>query len=300
MFGERKTGMTEKSQTTLRLHMPQWQGGNNPAYHFGSLLLSFLAPRSKGPEETVPVPIPLPGETLDIEKGIVGRQALLAQAKAARRAIEKHQPDRIVALGGDCLIDLAPIAYLNKRYCGKLGILWIDSHPDVMVAEHYGHAHAHVLGMLLGRGDPAFVAKVDTPVDPRLVMYAGLDSWMDIESEVIDGLGLSRCSSAQVSESSAPILEWIKKNNIEQVAVHFDLDALDPAQFRPLLFNKPNQPADFLAGVPRGRLTPSQVVRLLRDVSGACEIVGLAIAEHLPWDTMAMRDMLAELPILSE
>jgi arginase len=40
---------------------------------------------------------------------------VLQQARAAREAIERHDPDRIVTLGGDCLVDLAPFAYLNRR-----------------------------------------------------------------------------------------------------------------------------------------------------------------------------------------
>ena len=44
------------------------------------------------------------------------------QAREARQAIEKHQPARILTLGGDSLVDLAPIAYLNKRHGGKLGV----------------------------------------------------------------------------------------------------------------------------------------------------------------------------------
>jgi alcohol dehydrogenase class IV len=60
------------------------------------------------------VPEPKPGQTLAVENGILGREALLRQARAARAAIEKHRPDRIVTLGGDCLVDLAPIAYLNS------------------------------------------------------------------------------------------------------------------------------------------------------------------------------------------
>ncbi|HEY1885705.1 MAG TPA: arginase family protein [Roseiarcus sp.] len=42
------------------------------------------------------------------------------------------RPARILTLGGDCLVDLPPIAYLNTRYVGKLSALWVDSHPDVM------------------------------------------------------------------------------------------------------------------------------------------------------------------------
>lgn len=68
---------TERT-TTLRLLMPQWQGGNNPPYHFGAQLLAWLAPPASGPVETVDVESPASG-ALPIEGGIVGRRALLAQ-----------------------------------------------------------------------------------------------------------------------------------------------------------------------------------------------------------------------------
>jgi hypothetical protein len=61
---------------------------------------------------------PLTDYTLQLEDGIVGRSALLTQLRAAQD-IARHQPDRIVVLGGDCLVDLAPFAYLNERYDGN-------------------------------------------------------------------------------------------------------------------------------------------------------------------------------------
>jgi len=73
---------------------PQWQGGNVHDYYFGSQLLAWLAPLANGPVEIVPVPEPHPGETLDVENGMLARAALLQQARAARHAIEKHRPDR--------------------------------------------------------------------------------------------------------------------------------------------------------------------------------------------------------------
>lgn len=45
-------------------------------------------------------------------------------------------------------------------------------------------------------------------------------------------------------------------------------------------------------------MTMQQVVRLLDDVSKQVDIVGLGIAEHLPWDAMALRKMLAALPLI--
>src|SRR5262249_34786156 len=54
-----------------------------------------------------------------------------------------------------------------------------------------------------------------------------------------------------------------------------------------------------LSGVARGRMLSDQVVRLLGDVArAACDVVGLAITEHLPWDTLAIRNMLRRLPLM--
>jgi arginase len=287
------------SGSTLRLIMPQWQGGNLPEYHFGAQLLAWLAPAAEGPIETVPVPAPQPGETLGLENGMTARSAVTRQARAARQAIEKHAPARILTLGGDCLVDLAPIAYLNTLYGGKLGVLWVDAHPDVTTPEHYPNAHAHVLGALLGRGDPDLTREVETPLAPSRVMYAGLDGWAPAEDEVIRGLGLRHAGAADLAETSSPVLDWIAAQDVAQIAIHFDLDVLDPAGFRPLLFNKPDLPPDAYPGVPRGRMLPHQVVRLLNDVAGARDVVGLAITEHLPWDTLAMRDMLRRLPLVN-
>jgi arginase len=292
--------MTKQSGQTLRLNLPQWQGGNQPEYRFGAQLLAWLAPKSAGPVETVTVPDAEPGEQGRTENGVVERSQLLRQIREARQAIEKHRPDRIVTLGGDCLVSLAPAAYLNSHYDGKLGMLWVDAHPDVMTSKDYPNAHAHVLGILLGRGEPDFVSEVEVPLVPARVMYAGLNSWSPVEDEVIKSLGLRNAGSDSLAETSSPVLDWIVGEGIEHLAIHFDLDVLDPSAFRPLTFNKPGLPPDAFAGVPRGRMLPDQVVRLLQDVDRACEIVGLAITEHLPWEAIATRNLLRKLPLLAD
>jgi arginase len=191
------------------------------------------------------------------------------------------------------------MAYLNTRYGGNLGVLWVDAHPDVLTPKASAHGHTHVLAALLGRGDPDLVGEVDTPVKPSRVMYAGLDTWMPVEGEVITKLGLRRAGSDALADSSAPVLEWIASEGITQLAVHFDVDVLDPKKFGPVLFNNPDAPVDALADVPRGRMAPDQVVRLLQEVAAACDIVGLAIAEYLPWEAIATRNMLRKLPLLA-
>ncbi|CAM2188077.1 Arginase [Paraburkholderia sacchari] len=292
--------MSSRNSKTLRLNIPQWQGGNLHEYHFGSQLLSWLAPPAKGPVETIDVPAPRPGERQQVENGVLGRAAVVSQLKAASEAIKRHQPDRIVTLGGDCLVDLAPIAYLNKRYGGNLGVLWVDAHPDLLSPDEFAQGNTYPLGALLGRGDSEFVGQVEVQVKPSHVMYAGLNDWSAKEGEIIDEYGLRHASAHALSESSEPVLDWIRREGISQVAVHFDIDVLDPRSFGAIIFNNPDTPPNSLEGVPQGKMTPQQVARLLHDVANTCDLVGLAIAEYLPWEAIATRKLLESLPLFSD
>src|SRR3546814_12218007 len=77
------------------------------------------------------------------------------------------------------------MADLSRRYGEKLGVLWLDAHPDVMSAAEFSHAHAHVLGLLLGRGDEAFTAEVPRKLDARQVMIAGMQGWSPDEDPIL-------------------------------------------------------------------------------------------------------------------
>ena len=107
--------MAIDGRKVLRLNLPLWQGGDRPDYRIGGRVLAAIVPEPLGPEETVAVPRAAGGER-PVEGGIVSRRALLELLAAARSAIERHAPEAIVTLGGDCLVDLAPIAYLGERY----------------------------------------------------------------------------------------------------------------------------------------------------------------------------------------
>jgi arginase len=232
--------------------------------------------------------------------GIVGRTMLLDQLTKAEKAIAAHAPERIVVLGGDCLVDLAPFAYLNQKYADDLAILWVDAHPDIMSPVQFQHAHAMVLGNLLGHGDPEFRAHVPVHVRPENVMYAGIHRMSAFETDFIATQGLRYAGPEALAASSAPVLDWLKATGKKRLAIHLDLDVLDPAGLRSLLFAEPNIPADRYADVAQGRMTIPQVVRLLDDVSAEADIVGLGITEHLPWDAIALKDMLSKLPLLRD
>jgi arginase len=291
--------MEKRTPKTMRLVMPQWQGGNNELYPIGAELLAWLAPASDDSVIRVPVE---PFHTNDTpDKGISHRSALLDQLKRARALIDQGQPEKIAIFGGDCLVEQGPLSYLNEKYNGELGVLWIDSHPDVKTTNDFTNAHTMVLGNLLGEGDPEFAAEVRVPLSPQRVMYAGLreDGLTEQESEVINRLGLKVAGPEALQNDSTPVLEWIAENNIKYLAIHLDLDVLDPTTFRSVLFAEPEPEIDWLQMYPAGKMTFAQVTRLIADVAADTDVVGMGITEHLPWDAAHLKGALAEFPVLS-
>ncbi len=288
--------MSSKTEI-LRLVMPQWQGGNNPAYHFGAQLLAWLAPETGTPVVTVPVAPPV--KALENEKGIVGRSQLVEQLASARALIAQHSPDKLVVLGGDCLVDLAPFAWLSERYKEKLGVLWIDAHPDVMTPTQFEHAHAHVLGALLGNGDADLTSAVTTPIVPSRVMIAGINEPLEYEANFIREYGINTISPDEIRADSTRITEWIKAEGIEYLAIHFDLDVLDYTKFRSVLFARPDGEKNQFDGIAKGKLEINEVLSLIQQVNTLTTIVGLGIAEHLPWDMINLKSMLSQLPLLN-
>ncbi|MFS2221715.1 arginase family protein [Pantoea sp. B65] len=282
---------------TIRLVMPQWQGGNNPAYKFGAELLAWLAPETSSP--VIHIPVAAADHSLINENGIMGRQQIVNQLHGAQAAIKQHLPDKIVVLGGDCLVDLAPFAWLSERYNDNFGILWLDAHPDVMSPAQFSHSHAHVLGALMGHGDSDLTSVVSTPVAGNRVMIAGINNPNQYEKEFIAAQGINTCSPADVKAGFSTIREWINREGITCLAIHFDLDVLNYKNFRSVLFANPSANESDYDGIGKGQLEISEVVTLIKQVNELTTIVGIGIAEHLPWDAINLKTMLENLPLLN-
>jgi len=203
--------------------------------------LAWLAPDSDDPLVEVPIAPFQPDAPL--EAGVYWRTALMAQLQQARQIIDEHAPDRIVVFGGDCSVEQTPFAYLSERYDGRLGVLWIDAHPDIATPGHRQAAHTMVLGNLIGGGDDQFGREVKRPLDPKLVAMVGLAETFEYENELVDRAGISRFDMAE-AEICDRILQWIEASSIEHLAIHFDLDALHPGIFRSTGFAKPQMSAN--------------------------------------------------------
>lgn len=284
---------------TLRLILPQWQGGVNPDYSFGAELLAFIAPPGAR-DETVRIPVDSTADApLPCENGVEGEAALLRQMEATAAVLEERAPDRVIVFGGDCSVSQAPFDYLSGRYCEGLGIIWLDAHPDIATPQSSTHVHEMVLGSIIGRGAPRFAARMNHPVDARRVMYAGLieEELRPMDQEALQ-LGIRMAGPQELKKSSEALIRWIEDQSITHLAVHWDLDVLSPEDFRAILPARPHlKREDFGAAV--GEMSLADVVRVLNDVNGHAELAGLSIAEHMPWDAMNLRRALGGLPIFN-
>lgn len=159
------------------------------------------------------------------------------------------------------------------------------------------NAHAMVVRSLLGEGDPELARLVQKPFQPSRIMFAGLGSLVPAEEEVFTRLGLRRAGPGDLALNSDPVLQWIEENNIRRLAIHLDVDVLNPRLFRSLQSGNPQADPD--SAFRTGEMTFSQLTRLISDAAGQTEVVGLMLAEHMPWDSYNLQKLLAGLPILS-
>lgn len=286
-----------KQEKTTRLLFPQWQGGNNPNYSFGAELLKHIVPKNNN-QKTFTVETDRNfSKELSVLDGIEGKEVLLTQLQNASNILNEEQPDKVIVLGGDCSVSQAPFDYLKGKYKNKLGILWLDAHPDVSDLTGAKRFHEMVLGNLIGHGTPELSEKVENHYKPNEVFLAGL-IYEDLrqKDQDVNRLDLAYGTPKELETNSDKIIDWIEKNEIEYLAIHFDLDVLNPIDYRSIY---PAEPYLESFGAAIGELTLNNIGRILADVSKKAEIVGFSITEHLPWDAINLRKTLSEISIFN-
>ena len=287
----------DNEEKTLRLIMPQWQGGNNISYHFGAQLLAWLAPVSD--DETIEVPISTDPTNDKKEDGIVAKNQIMQQTLSTLTILQNRNPERVVVLGGDCSVELAPFAYLAEKYQEDLAILWIDAHPDIKTAELYSHYHAMILATLLGEGDTDLASLVSSKVDPSRLVFAGINDEKEKTPHVYKKFNFPNVSSEEFATSSEKVLEALRATGASRIAIHFDLDVLDMHEFRSQGIARPDRYEEYVRkGLKRSSM--QSVTRLIQDVNNEFDVVGLGITEHLPWDALSLSKMLHNLPLLKK
>ncbi len=290
----------EHQTKTIRLVYPQWQGGNisqwiteikdpelaSRGYYLGAQLLNFLAPDNG--QETFAVPITIDIAERKVTDGILDKDAILAQTKAALDILNIQNPDKIVTLGGECSVSVVPFTYLSAKYKGDVAMVWIDAHPDITLpGDVYAGYHAMAVSACMGLGDKQIISELPAKVDPAKILFVGLRDW---EREEIKKrqkeYGIKHLTPEEVQENSDAIRAWLASCGASKVMVHFDMDVLDPAEI-----------IAAVGVVPNG-MKIKEVVRVINDIAQEKEIVGLTVAEPMPRTAIRIQEMLHQLPLL--
>ncbi|GAA0347148.1 GNAT family N-acetyltransferase [Actinoallomurus spadix] len=233
------------------IEVPQWQGSSSPAAHrlrAGARLLAGLLPTADR-------------RTVDVADE-AGAAALAGNARRIRAVLERADGRFTVTLGGDCGVELEPIAAAARRYGDRLTVVWFDAHGDLNTpaSSPSGAFHGMVLRTLLGDGPVGLVP--DRPLKPSQVVLAGVRDLDPAEHDYAAAAGIPTAGDPDA------LVEAV--GDASAVYVHIDLDVLDPSVFRSV-------------GLPTpGGLTPDRLLAMVTALARRFEVAGLGITEYEP------------------
>lgn len=277
---------------TIRLVVPDWQAGDNPVYQLGAKVLSAIAPENSN-QKTIKVSVENTELPLVKENGVTAQSAILKTIKNTKKAIETENPDKIITFGGNCLVSQQPISYLNGHYQEKVGVIWIDAHPDISNPNIFYNEHAMTLGNLLHQGDPVIQEEVNHPLRADQIYYAGMQEPTDDEKTVLSKLDINYEVQTNSLLDTEKVTKWIKKNSFEHIYIHLDVDVMDPnpKNFYANYFNNPDL-GDIPDNATVGKVQRKSVWNFINKLSYEYDLVGFTIAEYLPWSAKQMLDLM--------
>ncbi|MET7464558.1 arginase family protein [Nonomuraea sp. NPDC005501] len=153
-----KAGATIAASTEVTVvEVPQWRGSGAPTaerLREGARLLAGMVPATHRVR-------------VDVDD-----DDLPATAARVRSAVSEAS-GFVVTAGGDCGVELEPVAEALRRYGDRLVVVWFDAHGDLNTpaTSPSGAFHGMVLRALTGEGPTGLVP--DRPLDPRRIVLAG-------------------------------------------------------------------------------------------------------------------------------
>lgn len=292
--------ITMAQNNTLRLIYPQWQGGDiakwitevkdpeqaSRGYYLGAHLLDFLAPSTGQKTLTVPISTEICNRV--VTDGVLDRDAIAQQTRAALDILDIEKPDRIVTLGGECSVSVVPFTWLASKYPDDVAVIWIDAHPDITLpGDVYPAYHAMAVTALMGNGDKRILGQLPAKIDPSRILFVGLRDWERDEIKVRQNeYGIKHLTPEETVSGSEKVIEWLRNTGASNVAIHFDMDVLDPNEIIAAV------------GVVPGGMKIAEVVRVINDVAKEKNLVGLTVAEPMPRTAIILKEMLNQLPLL--
>lgn len=260
------------------LVVPQWQGsGSTRALQLQDGAMAILG--DLPPSRTVSIGVPL-GAGEGLGSGVRRLSSLQVvrdrMAEVLAGIPDAATPDVVVAIGGDCGIDLATVQHAHAAHPGDLAVVWLDAHPDLNTPESSpsGAFHGMVLRTILGEGFPSLVP--DDPVPVGRVVLAGTRAFDEAEAAWVAEQGIRVLPPDELTADT--LVAAIEGTGASAVYLHIDLDVLDPAEFSSLGYPEP-------FGV-----TTATLLESIRAVRGRFELAGAAICEFAPATPEAASD----------
>ena len=281
---------------TIRLLYPDYLSGGLDTYYFGANLLVHILPENEN-QPLVKVTIDPPdGKEYKTVDGMYALEEVVTGIQRAMEAIEEEKPDKIITIGGNCMVSQAPFDYLHGLY-ENLGIIWIDAHPDVSTVEsNYPNAHAMVLGSLLGDGDKELTGLMKNPkFKADEILYVGLQELHDYQEQFLRDKNVNFKVQTEEFVTEKEIKEFTGR--FDHLLIHLDIDVLDAKLFHSTYFANSQLVGD---GSGSGKMTMEKLSEILKDISGWGDIVGFTIAEYLPFDEQRLHHMLKGISIFSQ
>ncbi len=281
---------------TIRLLYPDYISGDLDAYYFGADLMAHILPENENqPLRKVEI-TPPDGTERRVTDGIYGKDEVISGIRQAMDIIEEEKPDKIITIGGNCMVSQAAFDYLHGIY-ENTGIIWIDAHPDVsQVKDGYPNAHAMVLGSLLGYGDSALSDLMkNRKFGSDEILYVGLQGLHDYQKKFLDDRKVNYKIQTENFVTDEEIQSFMKR--FDHILVHLDIDVLDPALFHSTYFANGELVGD---GSGAGRMTMEQLSGVLKCITEESDVVGFTIAEYLPFDEYRIHQMFAGLRLFTE
>lgn len=281
---------------TIRLLYPDHVSGGLDTYYFGANLLQYILPQNPN-QPTIKVEI-LPPDNKEkaVTNGIYSEDEVLKGIKDAQKKIAAEEPDRIITIGGNCIVSLAPFDYLHGKY-ENVGIIWIDAHPDVStVNDGYPNAHAMGLGSLMGHGAVQLSSQMKNPVfKPDEILYVGLQPLHDYQEAFLKNMGVDYKVQNKSFLSDEKIMAFMRR--FDHILVHFDIDVLDEHLFHSTYFANPELVGDGSSG---GKMTMEKLSEVLHLITENSNVVGFTVAEYLPFDEQRLNKMFSGINIFKD
>lgn len=172
-------------------------------------------------------------------------------------------PNMPILIGGDHSVTIPILQGQRLKYKDqRLGILWIDAHPDLCdFFDGSKLSHANTMRRALEFG-----------IEPHDVCMVGLRSWEEQEIDLIENSGIHVYTAADVAERGMKnVADSVYNilNDCDAVHISLDIDCLDPAY----------APG---TGIPEfGGLSSRDVLTLIKSTQGL-SLVGLDVVEIAP------------------